>query len=124
MTQLLAGRMEQDTGSRLTSLSPVTERAVIPAAGLASRLAPVSEVVPKALFPIGRHPAIEWVVAEAAASGCREIAVVINRAQSKIERYLCRRCRQAERPCERMPSVGFHLALAGAEVKPHSGIRF
>ena len=83
----------------MTSLSPVTERAVIPAAGLASRLSPVSEVVPKPLFPVGRYPAIEWVVAEAVANGCREIAVVINRAQSEIERYLRRRGREAGAGC-------------------------
>jgi UTP--glucose-1-phosphate uridylyltransferase len=51
-------------------------------------LHPVTKVLPKEMFPVGRHPAIEWVIAEAAACGCREIAVVISPRKQVIREYL------------------------------------
>lgn len=67
-------------------------KAIIPAAGLGQRLRPITHVVPKELFPIGRHPAIEWVSAEAVASGCADIAVVISPRKRMIEQYLTTHC--------------------------------
>ena len=52
----------------------VPARAVVPAAGSGQRLRPITQVVPKEMFPVGRYPAIEWVIAEAAASGCTDVA--------------------------------------------------
>ncbi|MDR7465402.1 MAG: sugar phosphate nucleotidyltransferase [Armatimonadota bacterium] len=70
----------------------ICHRAVIPAAGVGSRLRPVTEAVPKEMFPIGRYPAIEWVLAEAVASGCTEIAVIVSPAKRVIEEYLAEGC--------------------------------
>jgi UTP--glucose-1-phosphate uridylyltransferase len=67
-------------------------KAIIPAAGLGQRLRPITHVVPKELFPVGRHPAIEWISAEAVASGCVDIAVVINPGKQIIEEYLTTHC--------------------------------
>jgi len=66
--------------------------AVIPAAGMGTRLHPVSYAVPKELFPIGRHAVIEWVIAEAAESGCGEAVVVISPRKRIIEEYLTNHC--------------------------------
>jgi UTP--glucose-1-phosphate uridylyltransferase len=44
------------------------------------------------MFPIGNHPAIEWIVAEAVTSGCQEIAVVISPDKRIIEDYLTSCC--------------------------------
>ena len=63
-------------------------KAIIPAAGLGERLHPVTQVLPKEMFPVGRHPAIEWVIAEAVAGGCRQIAVVISPCKQIIREYL------------------------------------
>ena len=56
-------------------------RAVIPVAGLGTRLRPLSAVVPKALMPVpdrqGRVlPVLHHVLAEVAAAGVTEAAVV------------------------------------------------
>ena len=67
-------------------------KAIIPAAGLGERLYPVTKVLPKEMFPVGRHPAIEWVIAEAVAGGCREIAVVISPRKQIIQEYLSKHC--------------------------------
>ena len=44
------------------------------------------------MFPIGCHPAIEWVVAEAVASGCTDVAVVMNPRKQIIQDYLINFC--------------------------------
>ncbi len=75
-------------------------KAIIPAAGLGERLHPVTQVLPKEMFPVGRHPAIEWVIAEAVAGGCREIAVVISPRKQVIREYLTKYCSIASSLCE------------------------
>jgi UTP--glucose-1-phosphate uridylyltransferase len=40
------------------------------------------------MFPIGRHPAVEWVVAEAVASGCTDVAMVTSPPKQCIQEYL------------------------------------
>lgn len=52
-------------------------RAVIPAAGLGTRLWPASRAVPKEMLPVQLRPMIEYSVAEAALSGIREICVIV-----------------------------------------------
>ena len=63
-------------------------KAIIPAAGEGARLRPVSQVVPKELFPLGKYPAIEWVIAEAVAGGCEDVAVIISPRKRIIREYL------------------------------------
>jgi len=69
------------------------KRAVIPLAGLASRLYPATKVLPKALLPIpGRdgslRPAVEWIVREVLNSGVDEIVLIVSpRDGDLIRRY-------------------------------------
>jgi UTP--glucose-1-phosphate uridylyltransferase len=67
-------------------------KAVVPAAGLGQRLRPIANVTPKEMFPIGCRPAIEWVIAEAVASGCTDVAVVISPRKQIIKEYLTKCC--------------------------------
>jgi UTP--glucose-1-phosphate uridylyltransferase len=60
-------------------------KAVIPAAGLGTRFLPATKVVPKELLPIVDIPAIQYVVAEAVASGLTELVLVTGRGKSAIE---------------------------------------
>lgn len=68
-------------------------RAVIPLAGLASRLYPATKVIPKALLPVpGRdgslRPAVDWIVREAVSSGVGEIVLIVSlRDGELISRY-------------------------------------
>ncbi|GAB4549219.1 MAG: UTP--glucose-1-phosphate uridylyltransferase BpsC [Anaerolineae bacterium] len=70
----------------------VPARAVVPAAGLGQRLRPITRVLPKEMFPIGHYPAIEWVISEAIASGCTDVAVVISPGKRIIQEYLTTCC--------------------------------
>lgn len=76
----------------MTSRLRAPAKAVIPAAGLGRRLRPITDVLPKEMFPVGRHPAIEWVIAEAVVSGCTDLAVVISPRKQIIEEYLMTCC--------------------------------
>ena len=52
-------------------------KAVIPAAGLGTRVLPATKVMPKEMFPIVDKPAIQYIVEEAVASGIEDILIVI-----------------------------------------------
>jgi len=53
-------------------------KAVIPAAGLGTRMLPASKVIPKEILPVVDKPAIQIVVEEAAESGIEEIILVLS----------------------------------------------
>lgn len=59
-------------------------KAVIVAGGFGTRLLPATKVVPKEMLPVGREPAIQHVVAEAAAAGLRNILIVYARGKELI----------------------------------------
>ncbi|HUP21782.1 MAG TPA: sugar phosphate nucleotidyltransferase [Thermoanaerobaculia bacterium] len=65
-------------------------KAVIPAAGLGTRMRPWSEVVPKELVPLGTKPAIQFAVDEALGAGIAEIAVVVSPDKGLLRDYLDR----------------------------------
>jgi len=62
-------------------------KAVIPAAGLGTRMLPAAKAVPKEMMPIVDMPAIQYLVEEAVASGIEEILIITNRGKEAIENY-------------------------------------
>ena len=64
------------------------KRAVIPAAGLGTRLRPVTEIIPKELLPIGTKPMIHTVIEELKEFGIEEIFIIINEKKEVIRTYL------------------------------------
>jgi UTP--glucose-1-phosphate uridylyltransferase len=63
------------------------EKAVIPAAGLGSRMLPITRSIPKEMLPVGRKPMVHHVVEEAAASGLKQICIVIREGKEVIRDY-------------------------------------
>lgn len=59
--------------------------AVIPAAGLATRMLPASKAVPKVMLPIVDKPVIQYNVEQAVAAGIRRIVVITSLPGSPIE---------------------------------------
>jgi len=72
--------------------------AVLPAAGLGTRLLPATRAVPNELFPVGGRPAIEWALSEAAEAGIERVVIVSSPRKSAIEAYLEREVRAADGP--------------------------
>jgi len=62
-------------------------KAVIPAAGLGTRMLPATKTVPKEMLPLVDKPAIHYIIEEAVASGIEDILVVTNRAKSAMDDY-------------------------------------
>ncbi len=65
-------------------------KAVIPAAGLGTRVLPASKSIPKEMLPIVDKPAIQYIVEEAVASGIEEILIITNRGKSVMEDHFDR----------------------------------
>lgn len=61
------------------------KKAVIPAAGLGTRVLPASKAVPKEMLNIVDKPAIQYIVEEAAAAGIEDILIITNRGKGAIE---------------------------------------
>lgn len=65
-------------------------KAVIPAAGLGTRVLPATKALPKEMLPIVDKPAIQCIVEEAAASGITDILIITNRGKELIENHFDR----------------------------------
>lgn len=63
----------------------IIKKAIIPAAGLGTRVLPASKAVPKEMLPIVDKPAIQYIVEEAVASGITDILIITNRGKGVIE---------------------------------------
>ena len=63
-------------------------KAVIPAAGLGTRMLPIARTVPKEILPIVDKPAISYLVDEAISSGVTDILIITNRGKYAIESFL------------------------------------
>ncbi|WP_101696823.1 UTP--glucose-1-phosphate uridylyltransferase [Clostridium minihomine] len=79
-------------------------KAVIPAAGLGTRVLPVTKCMPKEMLPIVDKPAIQYIVEEAVQSGITDILIITNRGKSLIEDHF-----------DRVPELEAHLSVGGAE---------
>ena len=65
-------------------------KAVIPAAGLGTRVLPATKAMPKEMLPIVDKPAIQYIVEEAAASGIEDILIITNRGKGLLEDHFDR----------------------------------
>lgn len=63
------------------------KKAVIPAAGLGTRMLPATKTVPKEMLPMVDKPVIQYIIEEAVASGIEDILIVTNRAKSAMDDY-------------------------------------
>ncbi|MCQ2449464.1 MAG: UTP--glucose-1-phosphate uridylyltransferase GalU [Clostridia bacterium] len=60
-------------------------KAIIPAAGLGTRVLPASKACPKEMLPIVDKPAIQYIVEEAVKAGITDILIITNRGKGIIE---------------------------------------
>src|SRR5271167_4455091 len=65
-------------------------KAVLPVAGLGTRVLPAAKTTPKNLLNVFDRPILAYVVAEARAAGIEHIVVVLGRGQGSIEDYFDR----------------------------------
>lgn len=65
-------------------------KAVIPAAGLGTRVLPATKSMPKEMLPIVDRPAIHYIVEEAVHSGITDILIITSRGKFSVEDYFDR----------------------------------
>ena len=63
------------------------KQAIIPLAGLGTRLLPLTSVMPKELLPINGKPNLEYIMEECLEAGIKEFIFVISKNKSSIKKY-------------------------------------
>lgn len=62
-------------------------KAIIPVAGLGTRMLPATKAIPKEMLPVVDKPLIQLVVEEIAAAGVKEIVLVTHSSKNSIENH-------------------------------------
>jgi UTP--glucose-1-phosphate uridylyltransferase len=63
------------------------QSAVIPVAGLGTRLLPATKSQPKEMLPVARKPIVQYVVEELVSNGVQQILFVTGRSKASIENH-------------------------------------
>ena len=63
------------------------KQAIIPLAGLGTRMLPLTSVMPKELLPINGRPNIEYILEECLAAGINRFIFVISKNKQSIKKY-------------------------------------
>ena len=63
------------------------KQAIIPLAGLGTRLLPLTSVIPKELLPINGKPGLEYILDECVQSGISEVIFIISKRKKAIKQY-------------------------------------
>jgi UTP--glucose-1-phosphate uridylyltransferase len=61
------------------------QKAIVPAAGLGTRLLPATKSQPKEMLPVGRKPVVQYVVEELQAADLTQILIITGRRKRAIE---------------------------------------
>ncbi len=77
-------------------------KAVIPAAGLGTRMLPATKSMPKEMYPIVDKPAIQFLVEEAVDAGITDILIITSRGKNIIEDHF-----------DRSPELEYRLDKSG-----------
>jgi len=80
------------------------KKAVIPAAGLGTRMLPASKSMPKEMICLVDKPAIQYIVEEAASAGIEDILIILSRGKSLVEDHF-----------DRSPELEWRLSQTGKE---------
>jgi UTP--glucose-1-phosphate uridylyltransferase len=96
-------------------------KAVIPAAGLGTRMLPAAKVVPKELLPIVDRPTIQYVVEECAGAGIDDALLITSRSKRAVEDHFERDAELEQRlAAGNRAQLLASIADLAARVKVHS----
>ena len=63
------------------------KQAIIPLAGLGTRMLPLSSIIPKELLPINGKPGLEFILDECKNAGIKEVILIISNKKKIIKDY-------------------------------------
>ena len=72
---------------RLSMSHNKIRKAVIPVAGLGTRMLPATKAIPKEMLPVVDKPMIQYIVNECIAAGIKEIVLVTHSSKNSIENH-------------------------------------
>lgn len=81
------------------------KKAIIPAAGLGTRMLPAAKAIPKEMLPVVDRPAIQRVVEECATAGATDVLLITSREKRAIEDHFDRNL-ELERRLEASKRLG------------------
>lgn len=94
-------------------------KAIIPAAGLGTRLLPVTKAMPKEMLPILNRPTIDYIVEEAIQSGIEQILIVTSNGKSAIENYFDRHLLLEQKLADKEEQSMLEKIIQSAEIDIH-----
>ena len=100
-------------GSNALHRTETEMKAMILAAGLGTRLRPLTYMVPKPMLPLGGRPLIAWLVDSLTGAGTTEIAVNLHHLPEAIENYLP----------HAFPAIRFHFSYEAKILGTAGGLR-
>ena len=68
----------------------MVKKAIIPVAGYAVRMLPVTKVLPKAMLNVANKPVIEYIIDEIIDAGIEEILLITNSYSTIIQEHFSR----------------------------------
>ncbi|NDL62452.1 UTP--glucose-1-phosphate uridylyltransferase GalU [Acerihabitans arboris] len=71
----------------MSAINTKVRKAVIPVAGLGTRMLPATKAIPKEMLPLVDKPLIQYVVNECIAAGINEIILVTHSSKNSIENH-------------------------------------
>lgn len=71
----------------MSTVNKKVRKAVIPVAGLGTRMLPATKAIPKEMLPLVDKPLIQYVVNECIAAGLNEIILVTHSSKNSIENH-------------------------------------
>ena len=63
------------------------KQAIIPLAGIGTRLLPLTSVLPKELLPINGKPGLQYILDECIEAGIKDIILIISKRKEMIKKY-------------------------------------
>lgn len=69
------------------SVQPKVRKAIIPVAGLGTRMLPATKAIPKEMLPLVDKPLIQYVVNECIEAGIQQIVLVTHSSKNSIENH-------------------------------------
>ena len=63
------------------------KQAIIPLAGLGTRMLPLTSVIPKELMPINGKPNLQYILEECIDAGVKEFIFIISKKKLSIKKY-------------------------------------
>lgn len=92
-------------------------KAVIPVAGLGTRLLPASKAIPKEMITVVDRPAIQYVVEEATAAGLSDVLLITNQGKDAIADHFD----DASALCDKLAADGKDALLASVRKSAELG---